>query len=52
MSKPCTEVMGSVGLGLLGESDDRELEKLEEKVWDPTSPLSEKQIDQFLVVAR
>ncbi|KAA0711342.1 Metastasis-associated protein MTA1 [Triplophysa tibetana] len=35
-----------------GESDDRELEKLEEKVWDPTNPLSEKQIDQFLVVAR
>ncbi|XP_057199616.1 metastasis-associated protein MTA1 [Triplophysa rosa] len=35
-----------------GESDDRELEKLEEKVWDTTNPLSEKQIDQFLVVAR
>ncbi|XP_056624315.1 metastasis-associated protein MTA1 [Triplophysa dalaica] len=35
-----------------GENDDRELEKLEEKVWDPTNPLTEKQIDQFLVVAR
>ncbi|XP_005158917.1 metastasis-associated protein MTA1 isoform X1 [Danio rerio] len=35
-----------------GEEDDRELEKLEEKVWDPSNPLTEKQIDQFLVVAR
>lgn len=35
-----------------GEDDGRELEKLEEKVWDPSSPLIEKQIDQFLVVAR
>ncbi|TRY91764.1 hypothetical protein DNTS_023729 [Danionella cerebrum] len=34
------------------EEDERELEKLEEKVWDPSSPLSEKQINQFLVVAR
>uniref|UniRef100_A0A673KH95 Metastasis associated 1 n=1 Tax=Sinocyclocheilus rhinocerous TaxID=307959 RepID=A0A673KH95_9TELE len=38
---------------LLKEEDDgRELEKLEEKVWDPSNPLTEKQIDQFLVVAR
>lgn len=37
---------------LLVEDDDRELAKLEEKVWDPNSPLTEKQIDQFLVVAR
>lgn len=28
------------------------MEKLEEKVWDPSSSLTEKQIDQFLVVAR
>nr|XP_020463642.1 metastasis-associated protein MTA1 [Monopterus albus] len=35
-----------------GENDGRELEKLEEKVWDPNSSLTEKQIDQFLVVAR
>ncbi|KAK3537640.1 hypothetical protein QTP70_017048, partial [Hemibagrus guttatus] len=35
-----------------GEEDGRELAKLEEKVWDPNSPLTEKQIDQFLVVAR
>uniref|UniRef100_A0A673KE31 Metastasis associated 1 n=1 Tax=Sinocyclocheilus rhinocerous TaxID=307959 RepID=A0A673KE31_9TELE len=34
------------------EDDGRELEKLEEKVWDPSNPLTEKQIDQFLVVAR
>ncbi|XP_028422048.1 metastasis-associated protein MTA1 [Perca flavescens] len=35
-----------------GEDDSRDLEKLEEKVWDPNSSLTEKQIDQFLVVAR
>lgn len=35
-----------------GEDDERDLEKLEEKVWDPSSSLTEKQIDQFLVVAR
>ncbi|KAM7376176.1 hypothetical protein PAMP_005921 [Pampus punctatissimus] len=35
-----------------GEEDGRDLEKLEEKVWDPSSSLTEKQIDQFLVVAR
>uniref|UniRef100_A0AAR2LTG4 Metastasis associated 1 n=1 Tax=Pygocentrus nattereri TaxID=42514 RepID=A0AAR2LTG4_PYGNA len=35
-----------------GEEDGREQAKLEEKVWDPSSPLTEKQIDQFLVVAR
>lgn len=44
--------MWSVGVGLPGEDDGRELEKLEEKVWDPSNPLIEKQIDQFLVVAR
>ncbi|XP_068194542.1 metastasis-associated protein MTA1 isoform X2 [Antennarius striatus] len=35
-----------------GEEDGRDLEKLEERIWDPTSSLTEKQIDQFLVVAR
>uniref|UniRef100_A0A4W5Q8N1 Metastasis associated 1 n=1 Tax=Hucho hucho TaxID=62062 RepID=A0A4W5Q8N1_9TELE len=35
-----------------GEEDGRDLAKLEERVWDPSSPLTEKQIDQFLVVAR
>uniref|UniRef100_A0A7N6B9J7 Metastasis associated 1 n=1 Tax=Anabas testudineus TaxID=64144 RepID=A0A7N6B9J7_ANATE len=35
-----------------GEDDGRDLEKLEEKIWDPNSSLTEKQIDQFLVVAR
>lgn len=36
----------------VGEDDVRDLEKLEEKIWDPNSSLTEKQIDQFLVVAR
>ena len=36
----------------VGEEEDRDLDKLEEKVWDPNSSLTEKQIDQFLVVAR
>ena len=36
----------------VGEDDGRELTKLEERVWDPSSVLTEKQIDQFLVVAR
>ncbi|XP_041927641.1 metastasis-associated protein MTA1 [Alosa sapidissima] len=35
-----------------GEEDGRDLSKLEEKIWDPSSLLTEKQIDQFLVVAR
>uniref|UniRef100_A0A3B5KZX0 Metastasis associated 1 n=1 Tax=Xiphophorus couchianus TaxID=32473 RepID=A0A3B5KZX0_9TELE len=34
------------------EEDGRDLAKLEEKIWDPNSSLTEKQIDQFLVVAR
>uniref|UniRef100_A0A8C2Z882 Metastasis associated 1 n=1 Tax=Cyclopterus lumpus TaxID=8103 RepID=A0A8C2Z882_CYCLU len=34
------------------EEDGRDLEKLEEKIFDPNSSLTEKQIDQFLVVAR
>ncbi|KAF3826531.1 hypothetical protein GH733_009056, partial [Mirounga leonina] len=37
---------------LEGESDEREQSKLEVKVWDPNSPLTDRQIDQFLVVAR
>ncbi|KAH0622741.1 hypothetical protein JD844_025323 [Phrynosoma platyrhinos] len=35
-----------------GETDDREQAKLEVKVWDPDSHLTDHQIDQFLVVAR
>lgn len=35
-----------------GEDDGRDQSKLEIKVWDPNSPLTDKQIDQFLVVAR
>ncbi|KAM3859383.1 metastasis-associated protein MTA3 isoform 2-T2 [Diretmus argenteus] len=35
-----------------GEADDRDQFKLEEKLWDPECPLTNKQIDQFLVVAR
>lgn len=34
------------------ETDDRDQSKLEEKLWDPECPLTDKQIDQFLVVAR
>uniref|UniRef100_A0A8D0LBL5 Metastasis-associated protein MTA3 n=1 Tax=Sphenodon punctatus TaxID=8508 RepID=A0A8D0LBL5_SPHPU len=37
---------------LEGELDDREQAKLEVKVWDPDSALTDHQIDQFLVVAR
>uniref|UniRef100_A0A8C9VVB2 Metastasis associated 1 family, member 3 n=1 Tax=Scleropages formosus TaxID=113540 RepID=A0A8C9VVB2_SCLFO len=35
-----------------GESDGRDQSKLEVKMWDPECPLTNKQIDQFLVVAR
>ncbi|XP_041490044.1 metastasis-associated protein MTA3-like [Microtus oregoni] len=35
-----------------GDSDEREQSKLEVKVWDPNSSLTDRQIDQFLVVAR
>uniref|UniRef100_A0A3P9H4U6 Metastasis associated 1 family, member 3 n=1 Tax=Oryzias latipes TaxID=8090 RepID=A0A3P9H4U6_ORYLA len=35
-----------------GEADERDQSKLEEKLWDPECPLTNKQIDQFLVVAR
>ncbi|XP_069464575.1 metastasis-associated protein MTA3 isoform X2 [Ambystoma mexicanum] len=37
---------------ILEGPDDRDQSKLEEIVWDPFSPLSDRQIDQFLVVAR
>lgn len=39
-------------LHFVGEADDRDQSKLEEKLWDPECPLTDKQIDQFLVVAR
>ncbi|XP_052426597.1 metastasis-associated protein MTA3 isoform X2 [Carassius gibelio] len=35
-----------------GEPDERDQSKLEVKMWDPECPLTSKQIDQFLVVAR
>uniref|UniRef100_A0A673M3V2 Metastasis-associated protein MTA3-like n=1 Tax=Sinocyclocheilus rhinocerous TaxID=307959 RepID=A0A673M3V2_9TELE len=35
-----------------GEPDDRDQSKLEMKIWDPECPLTNKQIDQFLVIAR
>ncbi|XP_069501294.1 metastasis-associated protein MTA2 isoform X1 [Ambystoma mexicanum] len=35
-----------------GESDNRIQQKMELKVWDPENPLTDRQIDQFLVVAR
>ncbi|XP_043931307.1 metastasis-associated protein MTA2 [Protopterus annectens] len=35
-----------------GEIDIRSQQKLEIKVWDPDNPLTDRQIDQFLVVAR
>ncbi|XP_056111586.1 metastasis-associated protein MTA3 isoform X4 [Rhinichthys klamathensis goyatoka] len=35
-----------------GEPDDRDQSKMEMKMWDPECPLTNKQIDQFLVVAR
>lgn len=37
---------------LLGEEDGRDQAKLETKVWEVHNPLVDKQIDQFLVVAR
>jgi metastasis-associated protein MTA len=39
-------------LGCPGESDNRNQQKMEMKVWDPDNPLTDRQIDQFLVVAR
>lgn len=40
------------GLHFLGEDDGRDQSKLETKVWEAFNPLIDKQIDQFLVVAR
>ena len=37
---------------LAGEEDGRDQSKLETKVWEARNPLVDKQIDQFLVVAR
>ncbi|XP_069765013.1 metastasis-associated protein MTA1-like isoform X4 [Narcine bancroftii] len=34
------------------EDDERDQLKLEIKIWDPDSPLTDRQIDQFLVLAR
>lgn len=35
-----------------GESDGRNLEDLEELIWDPEAGIADRQIDQFLVIAR
>ncbi|MBN3326038.1 MTA1 protein, partial [Atractosteus spatula] len=35
-----------------GEEDGRDQAELETKIWEPESPLTDKQIDQFLVIAR
>ena len=35
-----------------GETDGRCMEELEELIWDPELKLSDRQIDQFLVIAR
>ena len=35
-----------------GETDGRDLSNLEELVWTPENPLSDREIDQFMVIAR
>ncbi|KAH0618182.1 hypothetical protein JD844_017176 [Phrynosoma platyrhinos] len=42
--------LASMSVG--GEDDGRDQSKLETKVWEAFNPLIDKQIDQFLVVAR
>ena len=37
---------------ITGEEDGRNLEDLEELIWDPEADISDRQIDQFLVIAR
>ena len=37
---------------IVGESDGRNLEELEELIWDPEAGIADRQIDQFLVIAR
>jgi len=37
---------------IAGEEDGRKMEELEELIWDPECTLSDRQIDQFLVIAR
>uniref|UniRef100_A0A2K6NJ03 Metastasis associated 1 n=1 Tax=Rhinopithecus roxellana TaxID=61622 RepID=A0A2K6NJ03_RHIRO len=54
-SPACSSVrLGRRGATLLsvGEEDGRDQSKLETKVWEAHNPLTDKQIDQFLVVAR
>lgn len=45
-------VLPKLHLFLVGEEDGRDQSKLETKVWEAHNPLVDKQIDQFLVVAR
>ena len=35
-----------------GEEDGRVMEELEELIWDPEAGVTDRQIDQFLVIAR
>jgi metastasis-associated protein MTA len=35
-----------------GESDERKMEDLETLVWTPSHSLTDRQIDQFLVISR
>ena len=42
----------NISLLFLPTADDRDLSKLETLVWNPENRLSEREIDQFLVVAR
>ena len=39
-------------VGGTGESDGRNLEELETLIWTPDHGLTDKQIDQFLVISR
>lgn len=45
-------VLPKLHLFPIGEEDGRDQSKLETKVWEAHNPLVDKQIDQFLVVAR
>lgn len=35
-----------------GESDDRDLSQLEELIWQSSTPCTDQQIDQFLIISR
>lgn len=55
----CSVVLcGNVGTSNLfvhfpgGESDDRDLSQLEELIWQSSTPCTDQQIDQFLIISR